>query len=157
MRTMILSAMIALTGCSQGTRQWYEKSEPQTCITIDPLSKKVMLFDNNGRAVTLKNASIERTEAGWVFKLDGLSITEKSVENRIASAEQDKTWFEGSAVMYRAIIGEGGIAGIVGQIAPGLNAWMSAHPSSSKDPNILQGVITSLIKEQMAKNLSPGG
>lgn len=144
-------------GCSQGTRQWYEKSEPQTCIVIDPISKTVKLFDNNGRAVTLDKAVISKTDGGrWSFEINNLNITEKSVENRVASAEQDKAWFEGSAVMYKALLGEGGIAGIVTAAMPGITSWISAHPQSAQNPDILKGFIESALKEQMAKKITGG-
>ena len=154
MRTLLTTIALLCVGCSQGTRQWYEKSEPQTCITIDPVSKKVMLFDNNGRAVVLHNATIEKTADGWKFVVDGLNITEKSVENRQASAVQDREWFEGSAIMWKSILGEGGIAGIVANAMPGIIAKIQANPGLSQNTDMLRGLIEGAIKDGIAKKIA---
>jgi hypothetical protein len=90
--TIILAvAVLALICGCEGGLPLMSQANPQTTITVDPVSKQIRIFTNDGRAFTTKDISINwKTRDGGTgeFRAAELGVTERSVENRQANVLQ---------------------------------------------------------------------
>lgn len=79
-----------VTGCSQGTEQWFEKANPQTSIKVayNPWSQTfdVDAFSNDGRSIHADELQAKSGDKEFTAK--NLHVTERSVENRQANVAQ---------------------------------------------------------------------
>lgn len=85
-----------LTGCvvgclsSPGSNQWYEKANPETSFKVSPIDKTVSFYTNDGRGLKATKLGYKAVAGTGEkeFVAEGLEITDKSVENRMADAQQ---------------------------------------------------------------------
>ncbi len=82
-------ALVLCGGCTQGSHQWYESANPQTSISVNPFTKSVSFFSNDGKTMRAdKIAGAGTADGGWSFTMENIEILDRSVENRGANVEQ---------------------------------------------------------------------
>lgn len=88
-RSLVPLIPLLVIGCTQGSHQWYEKANPQTSLSVSPLSRTVTFFSSDGKTLTAeKLAGGSTPEGGWYFEFVNVEIRDRSVENRQADVEQ---------------------------------------------------------------------
>lgn len=84
---LFLLSMLCGTGCQGGLPMW-SQANPCTEFTVNPINKTVSFYSNDGRAMSCDKMEFTADEKGKHFLAEKLTITERSVENRVANAQQ---------------------------------------------------------------------
>lgn len=77
---------LACVGCGRGAVPLWSQANPQTSISINPITRTISCFSNDG-----KTLSAERIYAKWdghSIEVVNLRIEDRSVENRTANVQQ---------------------------------------------------------------------
>ena len=110
---LLLMLGLALPGCGPGTAPLWSQTNPETSIAMNPLTKTVKFYSNDG-----KTFSAELIAAKWgdnSIELRGLDVKDRSVENRQVNVQQMAMANEITATAIRETF-----AGFVGMIREGL-------------------------------------
>lgn len=129
-----------VTGC-QGGLPLMAQANPQTSVKIEPLSKQIEIFSNDGKTFEATNVKFTSTQEGTTFGADEISVSDRSVENRGANvaqieagAKQIKALGEvvvGCAAEIRRILNPAsGVVDSLGDAAPKLAAIASKLESA---------------------------
>lgn len=84
---LFLLSLLCGGGCQGGLPMW-SQANPCTEFTINPVNKTVTFYSNDGRAMTCDKIEFVTDDKGKRFLAEKLAITERSVENRVANAQQ---------------------------------------------------------------------
>lgn len=120
-------------GCSQGVAPLWSQANPCTSIKINPITKTVSIYSNDGKTFTA-----ERIYARWgenEIEVTNLGVEDRSVENREANVAQMEVADRITGTAIRETF-----AGLTGMIREGLIPLRGA--SGSIDTPIGRGDIT---------------
>lgn len=122
---MCLALIFITVGCSKGTAGLWESANPQSSISVNPLTRSISVFSNDGKTFEVEEMAMQWSEFG-TFSLKNFKMFDRSVENREANVPQlemqdriNRGNWEGMKNLAEASIGAA-VKGIVSVLTQGV-------------------------------------
>ena len=102
---LMLGGFVFLSGCQRGVMPVWSQANPCLDIRINPISKTMSIFTNEGRSLDADELTYGLDSEGKrMFSAKNLRIGERTVENRIANVEQMKIGVEMTRVAMQEFV-----------------------------------------------------